>query len=266
MIRGLFFGLFIALPLGLFGQDPLFQELLATSPNVNSKVYSELDNFIGELREKRTSSDIDFVNQIFKKAHRKYFRVYKPYVKFSETLADGFYDCLTASSLLVGILQEFDFNVRIIETNYHIFLMVTTETGEILIESTDRYEGVITEAAQIQKKISQYKENLPQQAVADSGKEYFDFTMKLYQTVSPQQLPGLLYFNQAVVAYNQRNLKECVSLLEASNHYYESQRTIEFTSILVNTIIESQLDIEVKSQLIRPFIKSLKRSNVMAAR
>lgn len=266
MIRGLLIGLFIALPLGLFGQTPLFQELLNTSSGVNSKVDSELNNFIVELRDKRASSDIDFVNQIFKKAHRKYFRVYKPYVKFSETLNDGFYDCLTASSLLVGILQEFDFNVRIIETNYHIFLMVSTEAGEILIESTDRYEGVIADASQIEKRISLYKENLPQRASADPAKDYFDFTMKLYQTVSPHQLPGLLYFNQAVVAYNQRNLKECVSLLEASNHYYESQRTIEFTSILVNTIIESQLDIDLKSQLIRPFIKSLKRSNAMAAR
>lgn len=266
MIRGLFFVLFIALPLGLCGQATLFQELLNTSPGVNSKVDSELDNFIVELKDKRTSSDIEFVNQIFKKSHRKYFRVYKPYVKFSETLEARVYDCLTASSLLAGILQEFDFDVRIIETNYHIFLMISTEEGEILIESTDRYDGVITDASQIEKRISQYKENLPLQASADPAKDYFDFTMKLYQTVSPNQLPGLLYFNQAVVAYNQRNLQECVSLLEASNHYYESQRTVEFTSILVNTIIESQLDIDLKSQLIRPFIKSLKRSNAMAAR
>lgn len=107
------------------------------------------------------------------------------------------------------VLEEFGYDFKIIETNYHIFLSVETDKGPVLLESTDRYNGIVTDPIQIEQRISTYRNNelFINPSSSQSDKAHYKYDLNLYHVVVTVSTPGLLYFNQAVTAYNSKNLE-----------------------------------------------------------
>lgn len=222
--------------------------------------------FVSGLQKKsKRYSEKNFLKIMFRESHHRYFKSYQLYAQFADIFEKGNYDCLSATSFLSVLLDEFDFDYKIIETNYHIFLYVETNDGPVLLESTDKFNGIVTDAQQIDERISTYKTNELVINPSETDKNYYDFSFNLYQQVLPYQLPGLLYFNQAVVAYNHKNLIECADKLIKASKIYESPRTAEFAVILVKSVVASDLDEQMKKELIRPFVKYLRNSNYIIA-
>lgn len=268
MYRMLFLCFLIGLPLtGRTQHTELLQDLLRSHPASDPvAITHRMDAFISTLRVKREKySDKEFVRLIFRESYRKFFDTYKPYTQFSEIFESGNYDCLSATSFLSVVLKEFDYDFKIIETNYHIFLSVETGTSPVLLESTDRYNGIVTDPIQIEQRISTYRNNELFINPSQSDKAHYKYDLNLYQVVQPNQLPGLLYFNQAVIAYNNKDLVECAAKLDQARKIYESPRTSEFAIILVKSVIDSNLKEELKKDLIRPFVKYLRNSNSVIA-
>jgi hypothetical protein len=268
MYRALFLCLLIGLPLtGRTQHSELLPDLLRSHPATNPiEITSRLDGFISNLHEKRERySDKDFLRLILRESYRKFFDTYKPYSQFSEVFESGNYDCLSATSFLSVVLKEFGYDFKIIETNYHIFLSVQTETGNVLLESTDRNNGIVTDLKQIEQRITTYRNNELFINPSQSGKDYYKYDLNLYHVLEPSQLPGLLYFNQAVVAYNHKNLVECAAKLDQARKIYESPRTSEFAVILIKSIVASDLNEELKKDLIRPFVKYVRNSGSVVA-
>lgn len=246
--------------------DVLFTQLMSTTSQDNhSKFKVKVDQFLTNEKFKNPNSETHVVRSVFKQTHKTLLKAYKQYAQLDELFESGTYDCLTATSLLSVLYQQLGFEYEIIETNYHIFLLVKTNEGEVLVESTDRYHGLVTDPIEIARRISTYRRN---QTVSTKqiGKDYHQFNLNLFQEVQPKQLAGLLYFNQAVVAYNEGNLSDCAVKLDRARKIYESPRTWEFAEILVQSVIESDLDEEQKKDLIRPFLKYTRYSQVMASR
>jgi hypothetical protein len=268
MYRLLFLCFLIGLPLmGRTQHTELLQDLVRSHPAADPVMITHKMNvFISTLREKRERyTDKEFVRLIFRESYRKFFDTYKPYTQFSEIFERGNYDCLSATSFLSVVMKEFGYDFKIIETNYHIFLSVETDTGPVLLESTDRYNGIVTDPIQIEQRISTYRNNELFINPSQSDKNHYKYDLNLYHVVQPNQLPGLLYFNQAVTAYNSKNLVECAAKLDQARKIYESPRTSEFAIILVKSIIDSNLNEELKKDLIRPFVKYLRNSNSVIA-
>ncbi|MEQ1584267.1 MAG: hypothetical protein ABL895_00185 [Cyclobacteriaceae bacterium] len=268
MYRVLLLCFLIGLPLtGSTQHNGLLPDLLSSHPATDPVAITHRMNvFISTLREKRArNSDKEFVRLIFRESYRKFFDTYKPYAQVSEIFESGTYDCLSATSLLSVMLEEFNFDYKIIETNYHIFLSVETDTGPILLESTDRYNGIVSDPKQIEQRISTYRNNKLFINPSQSDKDHYQYNLNLYQIVQPNQLPGLLYFNQAVIAYNNKDLVKCAAKLDQARKIYESQRTSEFAIILVKSVVDSNLNEEEKKDLIRPFVKYLRNSNSVIA-
>jgi hypothetical protein len=270
MYRVLLLCLLIGLPMaGGAQQADLLPDLLGSHPAQNpSAIMSRIDGFVSHLEKKRTKySDQDFLRLILRESYKKFFNTYKPYTQFSEVFESGNYDCLSATSFLTVVLEEFDFDYTIIETNYHIFLSVETDSGTVLLESTDRYNGIVTDPKQIDQRISSYRNNELFINPSQSDKDHYKYDLNFYQTVQPNQLPGLLYFNQAVIAYNNKDLVVCAAKLNQARKIYESPRTSEVAIILIKSIVDSNLNEELKRDLIRPFIKYLRNSrSVIASR
>lgn len=245
----------------------LLPELLKTCPaSQPEEITRTLDKLIHNLEQKRHNrTDKDFLSLVFHESHRKFFKTYQPYAQFAQVLETGTYDCLSATSFLSVLLERFDYNFKIIETNYHIFLMVETSKGPVLIESTDKLNGIVSDPIQIDRRISKYQSNDLIVASSEKGKIHYEFNLNLYQLVKPSQLPGLLYFNQAVSAYNENNLIACAGKLDYARRIYESPRTAEFAVILVKSIVVSDLNEETKKDLIKPFIKYLQNTNSIIA-
>jgi hypothetical protein len=258
----------IGLPMaGLTQHADLIQDLLGSHPAKNpSAITDRIHGFVSNLERKREKhSDQDFLRLILRESYKKFFNTYKPYTQFSELVENGNYDCLSATSFLSVVLHAFNYDYKVIETNYHIFLFVKTDMGSVLLETTDRYNGIVTDPKQIEQRIVTYRNNELFIDPIQSKKDHYQFRLNLYHEVQPNQLPGLLYFNQAVIAYNNNNLVECVDKLNHARTIYESPRTSEFAIILVKTIAASDLTEELKKDLIRPFVKYLRSSNSVIA-
>ncbi len=269
MFRGFIIVLIGLIPfLGSAQPTELLPDLLASSPMGNSQdITVRLTGFLSTLQHKQSKySEQDFLKLIFRESHKKFFKHYQPYTQFSEIFERGYYDCLSATSFLSLVLNEFGYEYNIIETNYHIFLSVETNNGSVLIESTDRFNGLVTDSKQIEQRIAGYRSNSLSVDPSESDKVYYKYNFNLYQLVKPEQLPGLLYFNQAVTAFNHKDLIACATKLDKANKIYESPRSTELAVLLVKSVVESNLSEDEKVELVKPFVKYLRSTSLLASR
>lgn len=270
-------GLIIFLiPLTLLGQHSIYTsrtEVLDayvrnfTAIDGNSHSIPDLTNFITTLEQKNLPKNGSaFCNTIFQKARNKFLKRYSEFATFNETLGSGKYNCLTGTALYALLLDYFKIDYSIVETNYHIFLLAHTDEGTVLLEATDPARGFVSDSAEVEKRILQYKQNVIQRQNDD--KRYYEYTFDLYKTVTLDQIKGLMHYNLSVDAYNQQNFESSIQHLSKALDFYNSPRISEFSSILLLTLIDnSKLDIKVRDSYLRS-IQALrkKRATVMASR
>ena len=257
---------FILIPFFGHGQgNSVLPALVATSSEHNELLAeAQISAFIQQLKSDKPASDIALLKKVFQKTQKIFLHQYASYPDFSEIFDSGRYDCLTATALFSVILDELNFGYSIIETNYHIFLLVRTSKGPVLLETTDRFSGFVRDEKEISKRIGAYR--LAAIAVS-TDKNTFRYSCDLYGEVNPDRLPGLLYYNQAVKAYNAGRLEKCGELLSKAKSIYDTPRISEFSSLFLKSVLESTLDNSTKLRIIRQF-KGITppKSPVLAAR
>lgn len=257
MKRGLI--LLMLLPCLCYGQSQL-QDLLAAS--VSKAPSRELDRFnsyihqLGLQQKEATSSALLY--KVFKKTQRKYLKTYTTYADFSEVFSQGRYDCLTATALFSVVLRELHFSFDVLETNYHIFILAHTAEGDVLLETTDHIAGFVDRESEIKKRINSYQQTA---LTPSENKVYFEYSFSLFQEVNSQQLPGLLYYNQAVKAFNQHNLLMASSYLDRAIEIYESPRVAELAAVLVQSVLEGPYKNEIKYTVLQRYKKYVMTKN-----
>ena len=253
------------IPLLGYGQgNPVLPELLATStPQDVLLTESRIKSFILELKGNKPASDIQLLKRVFHRTQKVFLHQYVSYADFSEIFNSGRYDCLSATSLFSVVLEELNFQYSMIETNYHIFLMVKTSKGEVLLETTDRFNGFVRNEKEIHQRIGTYRQGV---TVDPDNQHTYHYTCDLYREVKPAQLPGLLYYNQAVKAYNAGRLEKCGEFLAKAKSIYDTPRINEFGSIFLKSVVESTLDDPTKLRIIRKLKGMLSKSPVLASR
>lgn len=178
-----------------------------------------------------------FARQLFVKTHSRFLKTFRDDASFSQLFSNGNYNCLTATALLGVVLQHFDYAFKIFETNHHIFILVETDRGTALLETTDPFDGFTTDPKTIEKKITSYKASTA--AATDSRVIQYQFKTALYHEVSLEQLTGLLHFNIAAKAYNSKNYERAITHLEKATVNYNSSRVNEFTEVILLTLKEA---------------------------
>src|SRR5882672_8837405 len=117
--------------LGYGQKSSVISDLMATSSDASySRAENQFNHFVEKLQRRKTASDIGFLKTVFHQTEKTFLKTYVPYSEFSEVFNTGNYDCLTATSLFAHLLDQLNFTYRIVETNYHIFLLVKTSKGE----------------------------------------------------------------------------------------------------------------------------------------
>ncbi len=243
-------GLLILLPALAFGQPvsdnpfdhtrQLFRSFASTEGSTTPST-AEFERYLTKLGDRRGSSsnDVKFLETTFYKTHRQWLRHFNEHSGFTALVNTGDYNCLTATAFYALILDYFRFDYKIIETNYHIFLLINTSAGHVLLETTDPAEGFIEDASKIQARINEYsKNNIPK----DNTDQYFKFQTQLYNEVNAEQLVGLLHYNLAVQAYNAGKDNLAIEHLEKASNYYYSNRTKEFTRLLLIRLMRQAPD------------------------
>jgi hypothetical protein len=253
--------LIVFLPILAFAQDVRFASEPTSSLHHYLELYSttdaqrietgELLAFVDKLTAKKDGfkNDKAFLNYLFTKTHQRFLRNYKEYTSFNELLDKGYYNCLTGTALYAILLNHFELPYRIIETNYHIFLMVETSAGEVLLETTDPATGFTDSKSEIEKRIHVYRRNEIQNA--NTNKRYYRYSFDLYNDVNLDEMLGLLYYNQAIKAYNNHQWVNSIAYLEKASSRYQSPRLEEFSRIILLSLAESKLDPSLKENYIR---------------
>jgi hypothetical protein len=203
-----------------------------------------------EKRQKVVKSERDFVRHIFIKTHSQILKRYRQEAEFQQLFDNGTYNCLTGTILYSLIFDHFNIKHEVIETNYHIFMMVQTEQGEVLIEATDPLNGFVYVQKEIDKRVELYKNNI---TPGIEARDAYEFTFSLYNSVSHRELLGLLYYNKAVELYNKQRVEKSIEFLIEASSLYTSVRIKEFAGILLFTVGQGEAD----DQLNQQYIKSL---------
>jgi len=219
--------------------------LMQTTRHVvsNEQAIAKIESLLIPLQD-QPRNDKDRLHKVFKKINATFLRKYEAYSDFDQLFLSGKYDCLTATALYSLVLDRLSYSYDIIETNYHIFLLVQTSKGDVMIETTDRFGGFVTDPDAIEARSGAYRTNTLTPSRTERRLQY---SFQLYQRISPANLSGLLYFNQAVKAYNQQMLLESATLLEKANINYSSPRCEEFGVALTRSVIQSSLDEQTKA-------------------
>ena len=211
----------------------------------------DIAQFIDKLAQHGSHpNSLKFCRSLYNKTRREFFQRYDQYASFRETLNKGKYNCLTGTVLYALLLDHFDIEYSIVETNYHIFLLVSTDEGEVLFETTDPFGGFVSDAAEIEKRIQHYKQNTLLTMEGDD-KQYYEYEVNLYKQVNLNQMSGLLHYNLSTQAYNQQNFKAAIHHLDKALDRYSSPRITEFSSIMLMTVMESNLEGGVKAAYLK---------------
>jgi hypothetical protein len=232
---------------GMCFAQPSLERLLATSQSKNitaDVVQGSVDEFINGFSEAPGAGKKE-LHRIVRKAHNKFLRNYKPYSDFAEIFTNGSFDCLTATAFFSNVLHRMHFEFEVVETNYHIFLMVNTPEGQVLLETTDRLAGIVDNPAEIDRRLEAYKMEGP--SGVSSGLTAYRYGFNLCKKVPAEKLPGLITYNQAVNAYNRGNWLACAELLEAAYAVYPTIRCEELSDILLRTLLTREISEDVKT-------------------
>lgn len=207
---------------------------------------ARVDKLVTEIAQNEYRNEARKLRDLFKKTHHRFLHSYVRYTGI-EGLAKGRYDCLTATSLFADILAKSGYKYNIIETNYHIFIVVNTTEGDVVLETTDRFSGFIDDEKEKNAMIAEYKRN----ALTWATPAHHQYNFSLYQPVSTDQLAGLLYFNQAVNAFNSHKWLECSDKLSASSSTTNYARVSQLAAMLYRSVEEvSTFDEETKAAIL----------------
>lgn len=215
--------------------------LLASSQHISEARANEygviFDDFIDDIKRKqqRYKRTHKFLEYLFYKVHRKFLRHYQNYVTVERLFDKKYYDCVVGSAFYALVLDELGINYHIIETNYHMFIMLEVDERPYLIESTDPVDGFVQGFNNVLKRIESIKQREKTIEAENENSETFTYQYVIHRDIDLRQLVGLQYFNQATMAYNKSNFEEAISCVQKGRLFYDSKRMKEMMRLIVSS-------------------------------
>jgi hypothetical protein len=200
--------------------------------NQDSPYKTEFKRIVMQLKRdiKRYQSEISYLRHIFNEIHNKYLTHYQQFSTIHDIFNQGRYDCVSASALFALIFESLGIRYIIRETNYHVYILVTTEEQQILIESTNFEAGFIINPEKVMRQVLMYENKEPD---SDEEKTYI-FRTRVNKEISLEELAGLQFYNLAIYHFNKQQFNNVLPLLNQALALYRSERILEFKMLLVS--------------------------------
>ncbi|REG84051.1 hypothetical protein C8N25_116106 [Algoriphagus antarcticus] len=187
-------------------------------------------DLVAELDKKfdKKGSHINVLRQVFQKSHKQLFKTYEQHSTFNDMLDEGRFDCVSASAALAMLLDRYGFDYKVVETDYHVFIVVNHEGKDLILESTLPIGGMITTPSEVASYLAGYK--------ADDLAELKSLNQRLgapkvdlsdnaiFRKVNLTQLAGLQYYNDAISHFNEQSFEKAASQLNKALKLYNSER------------------------------------------
>ena len=239
---------------GVAAYEFLNRYLLTENMSASTQRFTK---FVDRLAAKSQAQNEQLLlHQLFVKTHGRFLSTFKQSATFYELFSNGNYNCLTATAVFGVALQRLGYEYSIVETTHHIFILVETDRGKVLLETTDPFKGFVTDAKVINERILHYKN--ARQNSENAKVVQYQFQTPVFNTVSLENIIGLLHFNLSVSAYNKNNLAAATQHLEEANAYYRSTRVIELSDVIALTLKEKNT---YDAVLLMPRLQHIKRTS-----
>lgn len=222
--------------------------LLADDPAVDSthyfKIKNELLKYGDELRvkKKRFKSDLAFLRFLFANVHNKYLKHYQNPDSFSSIFSNRNYNCVSGTALYAYILDQLGYCISIMETRFHLFLIVElNENSRVMIETTDPFDGFIMTDESVERRISKYlsKERMTLKNQRIISPPFGD--QEVFQPISFKDLGGLHYYNKAVNLINKGEYAQAVPVIKKAHLLYSSSERIHHFLWFATNLYDQQL-------------------------
>ncbi|GMQ25757.1 hypothetical protein Aoki45_24390 [Algoriphagus sp. oki45] len=211
------------------GDSNLFQLFRA----VQAKSEYSSDSWVELVEEldskaQKSGDQLALLRQIFQKTHQRLLKKYEQHSSFNAMLSEGKYDCVSGSAALGLLLERYGFEFDIVETDYHVFLVVNLDGKKIVLESTLPVGGMITAPSEVQNYLIAYQpeKNAQRyslnQTIAGPVVDYSDNST--FRIVTLRELAGLQYYNDAIVHFNKQAYGKAVDQLSKAYLLYPSDR------------------------------------------
>lgn len=187
-------------------------------------------NLVAELDQKfeKKGTHRNLLRQIFEKSHQQLFKTYEQHSTFNAMLDEGKYDCVSASAALALLLGRYDFDYKVVETDYHVFIVVNHEGKDIILESTLPVGGMITAPSEVASYLEGYNAGDSVQLKSFSqrlGGPKTDLSDNaIFRKVNLTQLAGLQYYNDAISHFNEQSFEKASTQLTKALWLYNSER------------------------------------------
>jgi hypothetical protein len=201
--------------------------LISTLPEAYQEDFTE---FIEKLEKKSNTNEAYFLEHLFYKTHRKFLKQYRKHSALQALFKEGVYDCVSGSLLYASLLDHFDIAHTIVETDFHVFIIAYSTTGEeYILEATDPLYGFIKN----EKDIAEYKLKYQPRAgsfglssaIEIGDNTYFNAEENtIYNQINLSQLVGLQFYNKGIEALNGKEYEEAFGMLTRAHQLYPSER------------------------------------------
>ncbi|MFD2201647.1 hypothetical protein [Shivajiella indica] len=217
------------------------EEFISYWDSVSPK-FNKLRNKLEKDYKKFDKSE-KFLKMVFYRSQLHLLYDYYQYSTVEELIESGKFDCVSGSFLMAAFLDFYGFDYQIIETSHHVFLLVELDKQQIILESTDSFNGFISDKNEVASYLAEFKSDAknntlylhPDQRAINSL-----INPSIYRTIDLKELKGLEYFNKAIYYNNQKNLKNAFEEITKAESYYASERILT-----LKRLIQTQLSLAV---------------------
>ncbi len=202
--------------------DPILYFTNGSTPQPDViKNYNTLFTALSEKQEK-FNDELRFLKHLFNYVHRKQLNTYQQYATITETLGKSKrYNCVSGTALYAMLLSDLGYHYSIKEFDYHVLLIVHLADRDVLLESTDPYNGFVDVKDEINEILdshlkvkSPYQEN-------EVVSHVFAQSMR---DIELSDLAGLQYYNSALIHYNKQEYFYALVDVKKAYALYPSNR------------------------------------------
>lgn len=199
-----------------------FDLFIASDSSVDIHKYNKFNNefrvMINQFKtlKSKSKSDLFLLEKLFYKIHRKHLGWYKNYVSLSEIFKSKNYDCLTGTAFIALILEELAIEYKILEFDFHIFLIAQLNESRVLIEATDPLYGFVKNESEIESRINKALLN------NEISQQYLH--TYLQNEINLLDLAGLQYYNLAVDLFNNQQYKKANQFIKKASLLNSNER------------------------------------------
>ncbi|MCB9194590.1 MAG: hypothetical protein H6598_00015 [Flavobacteriales bacterium] len=164
-------------------------------------------------------NDKNFEKQLlkcFQTVHSEFLLKYDREADFNAILAIGEYNCLSGTALYALILDELKIPYHILEGDHHIYLMVSPDKHEILLESTQEDQGLFYLSLDDRAKYATYliKDKYLDHSTYQIKNQVFEIKYSSTdKVINPRELLALQYFNLGLSSIDDNDLPKAENLL-----------------------------------------------------